>query len=459
MTRRPSYNDLLAIIEKQAVTIDRLETRVAELERRLGLNSTNSGKPPASDGLKKPPPRVRNDRRKSGKPPGGQQGHKGETLQKTDRPDKVIEHKPLHCPSCGGSLEDAPVEAYEARQVFDIPPPQVIVTEHRALVKRCRCGRCAKGAFPASVSRGATQYGPRIAAAAVYLSSAQFIPEDRLQETLSDLFGLGPSTGTLAAMNRKAAENLEPLMERVRRAIAAAPAKHLDETGFRIGGKTWWMHVSSTAMLTHYRAEEKRGSLPEDLTGTIVHDHWKPYYKLENVSHALCNAHHLRELKALTDIEKEPWARDMSRLLRKLAQMVRAHTTIPPPVADRAERLYERIVAKGLVFHESQPPLGPENKRGRRKRRIGHNLLIRLRNFKDDVLRFLHGQSVPFTNNQAERDLRMVKLRQKISGGFRSQGGAEIFATLRGFLSCARKQGLNLLEVLLNPQLLAIAGE
>jgi transposase len=445
--------------EKDALILQLFE-RIAELERRLGLDSTNSGKPPSSDGYKKAPSRVKNLRGKSGKKSGGQKGHKGETLERSAHPDEIAEHAPDRCPRCGESLAGVPAEErYESRQIFDIPPPRFIVTEHRALVKRCSCGCRAKGAFPADVGKGATQYGPRIAAAAVYLSNAQFIPEDRLQETLNDLFGLAPSTASLADMNRRAAERLAPVMENVRLAVAAAKAKHLDETGFRIGGKTRWMHVSSTTNLTHYRAEERRGSLPEDLSGTVVHDHWKPYFKLENVAHALCNAHHLRELKALIEIEKEGWARNMDRLLRRLARIVRTQTTIPPPVARRAGRLYDRIVAKGLAFHENQPALGSDNKKGRRKRRFGHNLLIRLRDHREDVLRFLTDPAVPFTNNLAERDLRMIKLRQKISGGFRTMTGAQTFATIRAFLSSARKQNLNLLETLLQPSLLAIAGE
>ncbi|MCP4399760.1 MAG: IS66 family transposase [bacterium] len=438
---------------------DRLET----LERRLCLDSSNSGKPPSSNGYKKPPSRVRNLRGKSGKKSGGQKGHKGETLEQTAHPDKVVNHAPERCPSCSRSLAGTLWESYEARQVFDIPPPQVVVTEHRALVKQCVCGCQTKGTFPDNVKISAAQYGPRITAAAVYLSAAQFIPEDRLRETLSGLFGLSPSTGTLAAMNRQAAAELASVMEKIRRTVACARVKHLDETGFRIGGKTCWMHVASTESLTHYRAEEKRGSLPEGLCGTAVHDHWKPYYKLENVIHALCNAHHLRELKALIDIEKEGWARDMERLLRFLARLVRKaaekETGIPPPVVERAAGLYERIIAKGLLFHEKQPPLGPANKKGRRKRRIGHNLLIRLRDFKDDTLRFLTDPHVPFSNNLAERDLRMIKLRQKISGGFRTMNGAKTFAILRGFLSSARKQNINLLTALQNPELMAIAGE
>ncbi len=448
--------------EEKDALIEALFLRIAELERRLGLNSTNSGKPPSSDGYGKPA-RVQNLRTKTGKSSGGQKGHKGETLEQVSHPDEVVEHTPKACPSCGKSLGSAAISGYEARQVFDLPAPRLVVTEHRALVKACVCGCMAKGVFPNEV-KAPTQYGRRLAATAVYLSAVQFIPEERLQETLSDLFGIAPSTATLAAMTQEAALRVTGTMARVNSCVASSPVKHLDETGFRIGGKTCWMHVASTAALTSYRAEEKRGSLPEQglpdkVQGVVVHDHWKPYYKLAGVSHALCNAHHLRELKALIEIEKEGWARQMSRLLRFLGWRVRREEhALPPDFLARSTDLYDRIVAKGIAFHDQQPVLGPAPQRGRRKRRVGHNLLIRLRDFKDDVLRFLSNPAVPFTNNQAERDLRMVKLKQKISGGFRTMKGAETFATLRGFFSTARKQNLNPLAALLNPNLIPVAG-
>lgn len=400
MKRRPTYDDLLETIERLEAVVVAQAARIAELERRLGLNSSNSLKPPSSDGLGRPV-RVRNLRGKSGKPSGGQPGHTGETLAQVEHPDEVIEHAPETCPSCGKSLHRAPVSGFDARQVFDRPPPRLVVTEHRALVKTCTCGCVAKGIFPAGVT-SKTQYGERISATAVYLSAVQFIPEDRLQETLRDLFGLTPATATLALMTQNAALRVDEKTEQIKAAVASGPVKHLDETGFCIGGKTCWMHVAATDTLTHYRPDEKRGSLPESLKGTVVHDHWKPYYTLENVTHALCNAHHLRELKALIEIEKEGWARHMFRLLRFLGWRVRwEEKPVDAAFAARAERVYDRIVQQGLSFHEAQDSLGEAPRRGRRKRRIGHNLLIRLRDFKEDALRFLTDPAVPFTNNQA----------------------------------------------------------
>ncbi len=236
--------------------------------------------------------------------------------------------------------------------------------------------------------------------------------------------------------------------------VAAAPVKHMDETGFRIGGKTQWLHIASTICLTFYRVSSKRGSLLADVTGTVVHDHWAPYYTMKAVLHALCNAHHLRELKALVEIEKEDWARKMQRLLRRACHATNlAHdggVRLTPGLIALIERCYDTILAEGLAFHQAQPTLISADvtakRRGRSPRRVGHNLLLRLSTRKHDVLRFLIDPLVPFSNNLAERDGRMMKLRQKISGGFRSEDGAKGFAVIRSVLSTARKQGWDILQ-------------
>jgi transposase len=234
--------------------------------------------------------------------------------------------------------------------------------------------------------------------------------------------------------------------------VVAAPVKHMDETGFRIGGKTRWLHIASTAWLTFYRTAPKRGSLLADVTGIVVHDHWTPYYTMTGVLHALCNAHHLRELKALVEIEKEHWAGKMQRLLRRAchATNLAREQGVPlkPGLIALIERRYDKVRAEGMAFHQGQPALAKTGRRGRPPRRVGHNLPLRLSTRKHDVLRFLTDPSVPFTNNRAERDGRMMKLRQKISGGFRSEDGAMDFAVIRSVLSTARKQGWNMLQTL-----------
>src|SRR5271155_3522630 len=401
----PSREELIALVAA-------LRAHIAELERRLGLNSSNSGKPPSSDGLKKPA-RVSSLRERSGKKLGGQKGHKGETLRQVTDPNEVVNHYPPACSMCGAGLDPKTSVGHSARQVFDLPQPQpLVVTEHRAHDCECTaCGAKTRALFPDSVN-APVQYGARITAFVIYLLHYQLLPENRLAILMVDLFGV----------------------------------------------KTQWLHVASTALLTFYRVCAKRGSLLANVVGIVVHDHWKPYYTIEGVLHALCNAHHLRELKALVEIEKEEWARKMQRLLRRACHITnRARERgipLKPRLIECFERRYDAILAEGLAFHEIQLPLvragikAGGKRRGRAPRRTGHNLLLRLAKHKEDTLRFLRDPTVPFTNNQAERDGRMMKLRQKISGGFRSLQGAMDFALIRSFVSTARKQDWNIIDAL-----------
>jgi len=440
-----SKDELIALLLAQ-------EARIAELERRLGLNSSNSGKPPSSDGLTKPP-RTSSLRQPSGKKPGGQPGHPGETLRRSETPDAVIHHYPPSCAACGALLSEAMATDFVARQVFDLPEPQpLIVTEHRAHGCRCAaCGSQTRATFPDWVT-APVQYGKRIGAFVLYLLHYQLLPEKRLAALMADLFGVDLVTATIARISQDCAERFRGFAEAVCDHVAAAPVKHMDETGFRIGGKTQWLHIASTIWLTFYRVSAKRGSLLANVTGIVVHDHWKPYYTLKGVLHALCNAHHLRELKALVEIEKEDWARRMQHLLRRAchaANLAREQgVPLKPGLIALIERCYDAIIADGLAFHEAQPALTKLRPRGRPPRRVGHNLLLRLSTRKQDVLRFLTDPRVPFTNNLAERDGRMMKLRQKISGGFRSEQGAKDFAVIRSVLSTARKQGWDILATL-----------
>jgi len=451
----PTRDELIALIAALMAENAALKARIAELERRLGLDSSNSGKPPSSDGLKKPA-RVRSLRESSGKKPGGQKGHEGETLRQSAEPNQVVDHHPSICCECGAPLTPQMAEDHAARQVFDLPEPQpLVVTEHRAHTCRCSaCGATTRAAFPQGVN-APVQYGARITAFVVYLLHYQLLPEARLVELIADLFGVKLAAATIAGMSGACARHLKGFGETLRDLVAGAPVKHMDETGFRIGGKTQWLHVACTVLLTFYRVCAKRGSLLANVVGVVVHDHWKPYYTMQGVLHALCNVHHLRELKALVEIEKEDWARKMQRLLRRAchASNLARERDVPlkPRLVQCFERCYDAVLAEGLVFHEAQPPLamkGGSKRRGRTPRRTGHNLLLRLATRKEDTLRFLHDPAVPFTNNQAERDARMMKLRQKISGGFRSLEGASDFATVRSFLSTAKKQGWKIIEAL-----------
>jgi transposase len=399
------------------------------------------------------PPRVSSLRERSGKKTGGQSGHPGETLRRSEAPDAVVDHYPAQCGVCGAPLTEAMATDFVSRQVFDLPEPQpLIVTEHRAHGCRCAaCGGQTRAGFPDWVN-APVQYGKRIGALVVYLLHYQLLPEKRLATLMADLFGVALVTATIARISQDCAERFQGFAAAVRDRVAAAPVKHLDETGFRIGGKTQWLHVASTVLLTFYRVSARRGSLLANLAGIVVHDHWKPYYTLTGVLHALCNAHHLRELKALVEIEKEDWARRMQRLLRRACHVVNLAREqdgpLKPGLIALIERGYDAIVADGLAFHEAQPALTKTRPRGRPPRRVGHNLLLRLSTHKQDVLRFLVDPRVPFTNNLAERDGRMMKLRQKISGGFRSEDGANDFAVIRSVLSTARKQGWHIIATL-----------
>ena len=447
-----SKDKLIALLLAQEARLAEQAARLAELERRLGLNSGNSGKPPSSDGLAKPV-RVSSLRAASGKKPGGQKGHPGETLRRTATPDATIDHYPAACAACGEPLTAALATDYVARQVLDLPEPQpLIVTEHRAHGCRCAtCGTNTRAAFPAGVT-APVQYGPRIAAFVVYLLHSQLLPEKRLAALMADLFGVNLVTATIARISQDCAGRFKGFVAAVRDHVAAAAVKHMDETGFRIAAKTNWLHIASTLWLTFYRVSPKRGSLLADVTGIVVHDHWKPYYTLPGVLHALCNAHHLRELKALVEIEKEGWAEKMQHLLRRACHatnLARAkELPLTPGLIALIERRYDAIIAQGLAFHDAQPTLTRVGGRGRPPRRVGHNLLLRLSTRKPDALRFLTDPRVPFTNNLAEQDGRMMKLRQKISGGFRAEDGARDFAVIRSILSTARKQAWNLLNTL-----------
>ena len=451
MKQKETSEAKIAALEKENQA---LRERIAELERYLGIDSQTSSKPPSSDGLKKKNVhRTRSLREKSKRKTREQKGHKGKTLEQVVEPDKIIKHSvPNCCSECGCDVSQEKVISVLKRQVFDIPKPKLEVTEHQVEVKQCpQCQKKIQGSFPKQV-KAPVQYGTRIKAVSAYLQHQHFIPEDRLSEVLKDLYDCPMSTRTIANIGKSLGKKMVSLVEKLADSVKAAPVKHLDETGFRIAGKTQWLHVVSTATTTWYRPAAKRKDLEplEGIQGRVIHDHWKSYFKLEGVSHGLCNAHHLRELKALAEIEQESWAKSMKKLLNLANQYRNRYPkNIPQPILKRLNKLYESILSRGLDFHESLPPLTRNSNRGRVKRRVGHNLLLRLRDYASDVLRFLTEVDVPFTNNQAERDLRMMKCKQKISGCFRSFDNALDFANIRSVLSSARKQNFNLLDVLI----------
>jgi len=416
--------------------VQSLQSKIAELQRRLGLNSTNSSKPPSSDGFKKHPPQSL--RKKGEKKSGGQLGHKGDTLKQVSVPDYIERYSLDTCPGCQSDLKLSQVESVQKRQVFDIPEPKIEVTEHQAEVKMCGCGKRSVAAFPPEIT-APVQYGIRAKTLAVYFNSAQLIPEDRVTQVFGDIFSLNIASATIVKFGASLATTLTPWKQDVEAQLAASHVKHLDETGLRIEKKTQWLHVMSNEYATIYRVSIKRGEMFQNLAGTIVHDCFTSYYALVGLLHGLCNAHILRELKAISQFEKEAWAGRMAVLL--------CFANKNRDKEEQVNRIYDDIVAKGLTYHESLEPL-KQGKRGRKKRRVGHNLLIRLRDRKDDILRFLSDPMVAFTNNLAEQDLRMMKVKMKISGGFRSSKGAENFATIRSFISTCRKQNINIFQAI-----------
>jgi transposase len=444
--------DLIASLRAE---ITALRAEVVELRRRLNLDSSNSSKPPSSDGLRKKSRRAGSLRGASGKASGGQNGHKGGTLRQVADPDWVVRHEACVCGRCGWSLDPKSATGFEKRQVFDLPERPLLVTEHQASIYRCEnCRGEIKAAFPDGVV-SPVQYGERVKAAAIYLNIQQLIPEDRTAQALSDLFGapLICPASIVAWVGRKAQE-LRRVYQRIGERVAEAKVRHLDETGFRIAGKLQWLHTTSSLAFTFYRAVEKRGAIPEGLQGgVVVHDHFLPYRRLDTVAHAFCNAHILRELQSLIEFDHEPWAESMRDMLLSASLAVNrareagARALAPCECEAFVER-YWAAVRLGLAFHRDLPKLATKAGRGRVKHRPGHNLLQRLKTFQTETLRFLTDFDVPFTNNLAEQDLRMMKVKMKISGSFRTLEGAQIFARLRSVVSTARKHGLNILQIL-----------
>jgi transposase len=453
MSLPPEVEELIALLKRE---IETLRAENAELRRRLGLDSSNSSKPPSSDGLKKKPRIHGSLRTRSGKPSGGQKGHRGDTLRQVAVPDRVVEHAATICRHCCAGLDAGSVVGAERRQVFDLPERMIEVTEHRAAIHCCsNCRRETRATFPEGVV-SPTQYGERIKAAAIYLNVQQLIPEDRAALALNDLFGapLICPASIVAWVGKKAGE-LGDVYQAIGLRVAEAAVRHLDETGYRIAGKLHWLHTTSSLAFTFYRAGEKRGDIPADLQGgVVVHDHFLPYRGMDAVDHAFCNAHILRELQALIEFEKERWAELMRAVLLDAkaavdtAREAGASALPPETIAAFVER-YWAAVRLGLAFHRQLPKLEKKaNSRGRAKKRPGHNLLDRLKAFKTETLRFMTDFDVPFTNNLAEQDLRMMKVKMKISGCFRTLEGAQIFARLRSVVSTARKQACNILQTL-----------
>ncbi len=424
----------------------RLRRRNLELEALISKDSHNSSRPPSSD-----PPwakRTRSLRRPSGKLRGGQPGHAGHTLRLTQKPQRVITHRPKQCRHCLSPLKKGWSAGAERRQVIDLVPARLRVTEHRAEVVCCpACGKRTKAEFPAGV-KATVQYGPSVLARALYLHDYHLLPYARTAEAMKELFGCAISRGTLSTAVKHCADGLIETELKIKRGLRRSAVLHADESGMRVEGKLAYVHVASNKRLTHYGANTRRGKaamdeigiLPE-YHGTCVHDGWLSYTFYPECRHALCGAHLSRELTYFEELSEETqvWASPLKDLLLEMkGEAERACAEGATHLA--AERLadltteYDNLVIEGL---RAQPrPEAPEQ-----ICRQARNLLLRLERRKEEVLRFLTDFRVPWDNNQAERDLRMVKLQQKVSGCFRTEEGARRFCRIRSYLSTARKQG------------------
>jgi transposase len=449
----PSVEQLLVQLAERDVVIESLLARVAELEARLAKNSQNSSKPPSADAFVKPPPRSL--RKKTGRRPGKQEGERGTRLEPRPDPDQIVTHPPACCGSCGENLATAPVVGEQIRQVFDVPPIQLTVVEHRVQRRRCRCGKVTEGEFPPEAS-APTCYGPGVAALGIYLLGRQHLPVERAAELMGDLFGARVSTGWLSGLMPAAQSRLAGFVAAIRDRLRAAPVAHFDETGGRVGAKLCWIHVAATGRYTLYHLAAGRGKaaidaggvLP-DFGGVAVHDGLTSYRQYD-VEHALCGAHHLRELAGIGEATGQDWPTRLADLLVEIhvgveAAKANGATALTARRLAGYQRRYRSLIGEGKKLNPPPPRTG---KRGRPKLGLAGSLLRRLDDYQADVLRFATDFSVDFDNNQAERDIRMVKLQQKISGGWRSEQGAKAFLDVRSYLSTARKHNQNALDVL-----------
>lgn len=448
---------VIALVEGLLQRIAGLEERIEALENQHAKNSRNSSKPPSGDGFA---PKPRSQRRKSERSSGGQSGHPGATLEWSEEVDAVMVHPVETCEVCGISLRAVEVESWESRQVQDLAPIQLSVTEHRAEVKCCPgCQTLNRGAFPVGVN-SVVQYGASLKSLMVYFLDYQLLASARVAELFADIFGCSLSEATLYTSRERCFEPLEPIEDWIFEQVALAEVIHCDETGMRVKGGLWWLHVASTDGFTFYFVHTKRGraaleamALLPNFEGVSVHDGWKSYAQYE-CDHALCNAHHLRELEFIRERYAQTWAEEMSILLCDLKQQVddakmQGHSTLSRDLVQWFEERYVLLIEAGLSLNRiNDPPLDAAKSRGRPKQSPAKNLLDRLQQHQAQVLAFMLDFRVPFDNNQAERDLRMMKLKQKISGGFRSVEGAQMFGRIRGYISTLKKQGLNVLEAL-----------
>lgn len=439
--------------------LEEAQRTIEELRAQLGQHSGNSHWPSSRDKGKKR--RNRSLRKKSNKPAGGQPGHTGHTLALSDEPDRIERHRPERCGICQTPLDASqPAAGVQRRQVIDLPPLRMEVVEHQAEILVCACcGQTTAGAFPADVV-SPVQYGPRVKALTVYLKQEHFVPYQRIHTLLCDLFGAAISSGTLENIVHQAAERLRPVVEKIKAAVLDEKVLHFDESGFYVEGDRWWLHSAGSPRFTFYAPHRSRGGQAMDAIdilprfhGTAHHDHWAAYWHYDQCRHALCNVHLLRDLIALEEQGNQRWTARFQHLLLAAKTVVEtaraneAHQLSPDKVA-QIERIYQHLVAAALAANPPPPDGWIKSPQGKPKKTKARNLAERLDRFRPQILAFVYDFNVPFDNNLAERDIRMLKIQQKISGCFRSALGAEAFCITRTYTSTHRKQGVNLWRAL-----------
>ena len=450
-------NQLWAMVNSLTEKVHSLEKQIKEQKGKLSKNSTNSSKPPSTDGYNKPDPK--SQRESSGRPSGGQTGHKGSTLNRVDKPDTVDLHSLETCSHCSASLNATPVLSIERRQVFDLPKVALHVTEHQVEIKRCTCcGEKSKSEYPKNVTNH-TQYGTNIQAILTYFSQYQLLPYKRIQEMFKDIFNVNLSQGTIKNVLSRGSDGLDTFMTQTKEALLESPVNHFDETGMRVDTGLHWLHVASNEKLTYYFLHENRGRIAIDEMGILpdyqgyaMHDHWQSYYSYPECIHLLCNAHHLRELIYAAEQYEQIWPTQLIKCLLDIKNAVeealnKGLSSLSEEQLKQFNQQYDEILTQG----KTEIPILPEvteKKKGRPKRHKSHNLHDRLVEHKSEVLGFMNDFFLPFDNNLAERDIRMAKLKQKISGCFRTEGGGDIFSRLRSYISTARKQGVNQFDAL-----------
>jgi transposase len=442
--------DLIDIILNQ-------NEEIRKLKEQLNRNSGNSSKPPSSDGYKKKK-KPQSERVKSEKKSGGQPDHNGSTLMLVENPDIIENYDIIKCDECKQDLSKVDAEI-TVRQEIDIPPIKPKVTEHHLASKVCpRCKKINK-AGPKTLTQS-VQYGAKIKALATYLHYEQLVPLQRTQGIFSDLFGLRISEGTLVNMHHEVSEQLTQPEIDIKRYLMKSLVNNFDETSLVVNNKTQWLHSVSNSMATLYLIHKKRGTEAMDdmgilpnYTGIAQHDHWKCYFKYTSCKHALCNAHHVRELRGIFENYQQDWANKMRLLLYIINDTVNdckktGVTELPQEQITEFSNSYDAILASAKNEVPVATLVPNLKKRGRLKQHPSKNLLDRLTQFKQETLLFMYDFRVAFSNNQAERDVRMMKLRQKISGCFRSEQGAQRFCRIRGYISTARKQNINILSAI-----------